>query len=193
MNDLDGAIEWIEVGLKLAKRAQWPALFGLGWHCVGAVRIKRNRTEEAMAFLREAVRIITPFGESANSNAACLLLRSELMKTPGDGQEALTLFRQGRSIALRLGTVKAQFVAARDLARLLVRLRRFEAAAQETKAALRIALNDGNAGPQGSAVTATLQRLPRGRLLCRAGPREGHDMVHRGADTYPFADLVVMV
>jgi diguanylate cyclase (GGDEF)-like protein len=144
LNDLDAAIEWIETALELAEKAQWPALIGLGWYYVGAVMIKLNRPEEAMTFLRDAVRVLAPFGESANYNAACLLLGSELMKSPGNEQEALTLLQQGKSIAQRLGTVDALFLSRSDLARLLVRLRRFDEAAREIEAALCIARDYGN-------------------------------------------------
>jgi diguanylate cyclase (GGDEF)-like protein len=160
LNDLDAASEWIETGLKLAETAQWPALIGLGWYYVGAIMIKLNRPADAMSFLRDAVRITTPFGESANYNAACVLLASELMKSPGNEQEALMLFQQGQSIAMRLGTVEALFVAGRDLARLYLRLGRFEEAAREIDAALRIARDFGNGDWLLSAlrVQADLQR-----------------------------------
>ncbi|CAN5659676.1 hypothetical protein BH11PSE8_BH11PSE8_24360 [soil metagenome] len=139
LNDLDAAIEWIETGLELAERGRWPALIGLGWYYVAAVMIKLNRPDDAMSFLRDAVRITAPFGESANYNAACILLASELMKSPGNGQEALALFRQGKSIAVRLGTTEALFASSRDLASLLLQLRQFDEAAEEIESALCIA------------------------------------------------------
>lgn len=144
LNDLDSAIEWVEVGLGLAETAQWPALMGLAWYYVGAVMLKLHRTDEAMSFLRDAVRIMAPFGESANYNAACLLLGRELIKSPGGEPEALALLQQGKAVAQRLQTMDALFMARCDLATLLVALGRFDEAAQETAAALSIARDYAN-------------------------------------------------
>ena len=165
LNDAESALEWMQIGLDLARATGWPARIGGCCAQTGETLRKMGRFEAAEEMLQQALEHLSALPGS-RSYALSLHYRGELALDLQDYSAALTNFSQLQERAAALQQRDFICEALRGQAAALSHLGRAEEALQAAQQALEIAMRQ-NDGLRRSAI-----------LLVFASIYAAHDLPH---------------
>ncbi len=151
LNDLQGALEWLQQALDLARSRSWPGSLGVCLTETAETLRRLGRLDAAQALLDEALVVLRPLGRS-RWQALALNYRGDLELDRGDPAAALLQFEQLRTLADALNQADLQAIARRGQAHALSYLDRPVEALRVAKAALALAQQQGDAYNQISAL-----------------------------------------
>ncbi|WP_338849580.1 ATP-binding protein [Massilia sp. W12] len=154
LNDHHAALEWMQRGLDLARKAGWEASIGACLMQTGETLRQLGQLDAARELLDEAMQKLKPLSASRNYTIA-LKYYSDIALARGEYAQALQSFRQLEENAALLGQADFQSDAWRGQAHALSRLGQAEQALQIALAALEMARDTNDAYCQ----VSTLQVL----------------------------------
>ncbi len=161
LGDLDGALEWSDHALALARKTRWPGTTGLALMQVGDVMRLLGRYPEAKECLQEALVVADSLKGSRNYHHILEKL-AQLSLSMGDFAASLQWFIKFEAEVLPHQEADLIVKAWHGQASALQRLQRFDEAAAKAGAALALARERGNAEGQIQALNVLAHNQPQG-------------------------------
>ena len=125
------AIAGYEAARVIFEQQNEPSTVGNAWHQLGMVYEQAGDNDKAEAAYRQSLEIFTQINEQAKQAASLNQLGNLYDDQLGRPEEAITFYRQAADIAVELGDLANEGLSHNNIAKTLVKLKRYDEARSE--------------------------------------------------------------